>query len=1133
MDTNCKYKIIFKDGSEEMEISSPSSEFKLEDFLSSLKQKFDEDPKFKEDFNNKFGRVKNERYITNLNISNIVATTSLNEIIKASKASDRHPTGKMINDSIETLRDFIVQNDSEFNPNTFNIVYTSIKNSLEDKDLFAGKYDKETRKLIINKTTALGFNNITVVKNLIDYAIDLVPDETLIQLFGTLDIKEAIRLLPNTIKDYNGLEKSKPILTKLSSLVNIPVELLELVYTSHLKLVSDELIGKYTGKTADDLYNFNKVLVNKFQPMVAKKGIFYSKTEKKIEQNGFKLEDILNPGMLVTIPARINTNDREFDMVFSMQYGGQFVFLDVTNNDPKTNKKYFKKSQLQYVDKETKEIYYKVKTPMSTDNIYLSQFNYQDVTALGNNIAVINRELNKTGSSNSSDYKDVIKSLTRGDYFAVIGKSNNVFIYKVFERNDDNVIYGDKKSIYSSDVSRLDPIKIIKYLDNITEQYDDNKFNFRQNLYEIPAVEAKTNDVVQIPLFNKDGSKRLDLQGKEIIMTALLVGVGDDTVTILTRDTEYKKGFGIQVPKSEVKKYYRNYNGFKDNLDHLYKNLDNYKNWIVDFKNEKRISPNIDVHLIDTSDQSSNFIKNKLLALKEGDIVEVDNNLWVISNVKDTQLELINYAVSQKIINGAAFTKKEIEVKSTDLSKITTIIGNSDHVYSRTIKKLNEPLIMDENDVLQVQGDTVHYQQMYLVSNSENPNMDNAVWKDVLYFNQDDLAKGILSQGIGDNKKVYTDLTKLYLQSNKMSKAFAPFVKSSAGNSIKLHNILGYVTKRLDSNKLDDFKNKIKSGTYIEFYNDFNIYRIEEVTDKGLILSFFNNNTNGTKLNLTKFTSWESINDLSYTYKGKVKHLENINNKIYKYYIPHTSAFIINDFAGLGTSIYNEESFKLNLESSDSTTVMNEIKNNIKKRYKIQVVDFKDSADLEFRKKYKIPENLAKEAKAFAYDGKIFMSESAGIDDIAHEFMHLLLGSLKMTNFDLYEQILSIKMPDSYVAAFDKQFENEYSGLSGLERKEEIFVRAFGDQVMNISSIKNIVNNTELDNILLGLIHQFLGIVTPKAGIAIDVFGKSLKQLLNENGTELLNPESLYDKSASITGLQISNLKEVLEIKCE
>ena len=82
----------------------------------------------------------------------------LNEIIKASKASDRHPTGKIINDSIETLRDFIVQNDSEFTPNVFNIVYTSIKNSLEDGDLFAGKYDKETRKLIINKTDEIRNN---------------------------------------------------------------------------------------------------------------------------------------------------------------------------------------------------------------------------------------------------------------------------------------------------------------------------------------------------------------------------------------------------------------------------------------------------------------------------------------------------------------------------------------------------------------------------------------------------------------------------------------------------------------------------------------------------------------------------------------------------------------------------------------------------------------------------------------------------------------------------------------------------------------------------------------------------------------------------------------------------------------
>ena len=249
------------------------------------------------------------------------------------------------------------------------------------------------------------------------------------------------------------------------------------------------------------------------------------------------------------------------------------------------------------------------------------------------------------------------------------------------------------------------------------------------------------------------------------------------------------------------------------------------------------------------------------------------------------------------------------------------------------------------------------------------------------------------------------------------------------------------------------------------------------------------------------------------------------------YYIPHTSAFVLNDFSEIGQSIYNENSFKVKAETSDSFTIMSTLKKNLKKMYGIDVIEFNNDED--FRKKHKIPENLAVDAKAFAYNGKIFISNNSSIDDVAHEFMHLLLGSLKWNNFDLYQKIVSLKLPKKYTEDFERDFGDVYAGLTGLERKEEIFVRAFGDQVMKISNINEILDNPELDSALLGLISQFLGLVDVPVGLSVDLYSKSLKDLLNENGSGLLNPESLYDKDASINGLKLANLKEQLEIKCD
>jgi hypothetical protein len=75
--------------------------------------------------------------------------------------------------------------------------------------------------------------------------------------------------------------------------------------------------------------------------------------------------------------------------------------------------------------------------------------------------------------------------------------------------------------------------------------------------------------------------------------------------------------------------------------------------------------------------------------------------------------------------------------------------------------------------------------------------------------------------------------------------------------------------------------------------------------------------------------------------------------------------------------------------------------------------------------------------------------------------------------------------------------------------------------------------NTEVDLLLNSLIYTFLGIKTIDPSLAMDVYNNSLKGLLSKHESDLLKPESFYDKKISIQAMKLSNLKNKLNIKCE
>ena len=145
-------------------------------------------------------------------------------------------------------------------------------------------------------------------------------------------------------------------------------------------------------------------------------------------------------------------------------------------------------------------------------------------------------------------------------------------------------------------------------------------------------------------------------------------------------------------------------------------------------------------------------------------------------------------------------------------------------------------------------------------------------------------------------------------------------------------------------------------------------------------------------------------------------------------------------------------------------------------------------------------------ANAFVYNGEIYVNiDRNSVDAPLHEFMHILIGSMRFTNPELYQQIIaSVEQFPNY-----KVLTENYRNRSRNDINEEIFVTEVSKYLMgvpsNISSfdqkiLHEINYNAKrvLDSILMG--QDSVKTITDD-----QLYTKSFKQLAQAINSAALN----------------------------
>lgn len=191
-----------------------------------------------------------------------------------------------------------------------------------------------------------------------------------------------------------------------------------------------------------------------------------------------------------------------------------------------------------------------------------------------------------------------------------------------------------------------------------------------------------------------------------------------------------------------------------------------------------------------------------------------------------------------------------------------------------------------------------------------------------------------------------------------------------------------------------------------------------------------------------------------------------------------------------------------------------------------------------------IKENVetAGQVKGFIYNGEIYINtDNATIDTPIHEMLHLLLGSLKFSNNDLYNSIVDAVSQSENYNYLASQFNNRATS----DINEELFVTEFAKHLTNQNSVFNTIDPTVVNNILYNINRvldtAIFGANSVSTLSTPNIMDSSIMDLSNTLGSMLLKGEYMGTvdyhsaEAARILANQKSDLMEkgILTENCE
>jgi len=206
------------------------------------------------------------------------------------------------------------------------------------------------------------------------------------------------------------------------------------------------------------------------------------------------------------------------------------------------------------------------------------------------------------------------------------------------------------------------------------------------------------------------------------------------------------------------------------------------------------------------------------------------------------------------------------------------------------------------------------------------------------------------------------------------------------------------------------------------------------------------------------------------------------------------------------------------IKPTDNNELLDTILTEMTSKFGIQFVQFnKDNyADIQQLS----VEDLNK-VKAFAKDGVIYFNKTEGtIEEPLHEFMHLILNTLKVRNPTLFENIVK----NMYKVEGYQQIADLYPNLTRLDLGEEAFVRLFS------SKATELMQSTDLMTAVKQSLNDILQPTKDTSNISTeDLLDLSITDYINQFGSELIQgKQGLYNKTDSNLGTQILNIKQNL-----